>query len=315
MTTSEASFAISVEHLAKVFDVGVGRKRPFAAANDVTFSVRYNSVFGFLGPNGAGKTTTIKVLTGLIFPTSGTVQVLGGAPSDSAVRARFGYLPENPSFPDHLTGAEILHFACLLLHVPHQQIAAEIERTLALVDLKRAANVQVRKYSKGMVQRLGIAQALLGSPELVILDEPMSGLDPIGRRQVKDLISNLRREGKTVFFSTHIISDVEETCDDVGIIVNAKMTRWGRVGDFIGGTREMEGTARNLPVGFVGRKPGEGGVSALSAKDETELRALLERIWSAGGQIVGVYPKKYGLEDVFLEEVRKEPSRSPVGES
>lgn len=316
MTTSVPSTAISVEHLVKVFDVGVGRKRPFTAANDVTFSVRQNSVFGFLGPNGAGKTTTIKVLTGLIFPTSGTVQVLGGSPSDTAVRARFGFLPENPTFPDHLTGAEVLRFASGLLRLPRQRIGAEVERTLGLVDLKRAADVQVRKYSKGMVQRLGIAQALLGSPELVILDEPMSGLDPIGRREIKDLISSLRREGRTVFFSTHIIADVEETCDDVGIIVNGKMTRWGQVGEFIGaGSREMEITVRNLPADFPGRRAGEGGVSALLAKDEAELRSLLERAWAAGGQVVGVVAKRYGLEDVFLEEVRKEPNRARVGDS
>ncbi|MBS2029372.1 MAG: ABC transporter ATP-binding protein [Deltaproteobacteria bacterium] len=311
-----ATSVIVVDNLEKKFDLGPRKDRAFSAVAAVSFQVEPNTAFGFLGPNGAGKTTTIKMLTGLIFPTAGRVTVLGGAPSDAAVRARFGYLPENPSFPDHLTGAEILRFACELLGLPRARIAAEVERCLALVDLKRAANLQVRKYSKGMVQRVGIAQALLGSPELVILDEPMSGLDPIGRRDIKDLILSLRREGKTVFFSTHIISDVEEICDDVAIIVNGKIARKGRVSDLLGGTRrETEITARDLPGDFPGRK-GEGATATLVVDGETELRATMERIFAAGGQVLAVRPRRYGLEDVFLEEVRKEPNRPmPVGES
>jgi ABC-2 type transport system ATP-binding protein len=307
--------AITANAVFKTFDVGFASQRRFEALRGVSLSVRAGTSFGFLGPNGAGKTTTIKILTGLIFPTRGEIQVLGGSPSDPRCRARMGYLPENPSFPDHLTGAEIVGFSAELLGMKRAQLRPEIDRVLGVVDLKRAADVPVRKYSKGMTQRLGIAQALLKDPALVILDEPMSGLDPVGRRDIKDLITRLRAEGRTVFFSTHIIADVEEICDEIAMVSRGLIVKQGAVSELVGtSVKETEIVTGPLPAGFPGAEPGPGQSTVIRLKDEAQVRPTIERIWQSGGRVISVRVSHYGLEDLFMDELKKGPLPAQAGD-
>ncbi len=318
MTTlaSDAS-VIEINKLSKQFKVGFLANQRFDALSEVTFSVRQGVAFGFLGPNGAGKTTTIKILNALIFASSGEAKVLGGNPSDASVRARMGYLPENPSFPDHLSGEEVLAFSCHLLKMPAKEHQRAIDKALELVKLTKARKLQVRRYSKGMTQRLGIAQAIIHDPELVILDEPMSGLDPVGRRDVKDLMLELRRKGRSVFFSTHIISDVEEICDDVAMIVGGKLVRQGAVSSLIGAEgREVEVLASGVPDHFPGRLVPEGkGITPLRAKDSQAARTMLEGLWAAGATVVSMRVLRYGLEDIFIEEVGRGPKGRHIEEA
>src|SRR5512142_2265120 len=223
---------LRTEGLTKTFEVGVRRRR-VRAVDDLTLSVDEGEIFGFIGPNGAGKTTTIKMLMGLIFPTRGKAFIFDAPIPSEASKARLGYLPENPSYHEFLTGMEALRFFATLAGVPRAEQARRCEELLGLVGLSDAAGRQIRKYSKGMQQRLGIAQALVSDPALVVLDEPMSGLDPIGRREMRDLILELKRRGKTVFFSTHILPDVETLCDRVGIILGGNLRAVGRIADLL----------------------------------------------------------------------------------
>lgn len=302
--------AIVVDDLRKVFRVGFAQNRQVEALRGVSFSVGRGVTFGFLGPNGAGKTTTIKTIIGLIFPTSGRVEVLGAPPDDAAVRRNVGYLPENPSFPDHLTGREVVELSCNLVQMPRARRQQRTAEVLELVKIAHAADLPVRRYSKGMTQRLGIAQALVHEPQLVILDEPMSGLDPIGRRDVKDLILRLRQAGNTVFFSTHIIADVEEICDEVAIVVGGRAVRFGRVVDLIGGEgREYEIIATGVPGDFpaLGGQVNNGAVH-FPAPSEDAARQLIEQLWSRGARVMSLRTRRYGLETIFLEEVAKQPA-------
>ncbi|HEX9101594.1 MAG TPA: ABC transporter ATP-binding protein, partial [Polyangia bacterium] len=195
---------VEAEHLQKTFALGFFRKR-VRAVDDVSFTVEKNEIFGFLGPNGAGKTTTLKMLMGLIFPTRGQARIFGRPITERAVKQRLGFLPENPYFYDYLSGAELLDLMGHLFGLPRAERRRRARTLLERVGLGRAGDLALRKYSKGMLQRLGIAQALINDPALVVLDEPMTGLDPIGRKEIRDLIVSLKSEGKTVFFSTHIL--------------------------------------------------------------------------------------------------------------
>jgi len=202
-----------------------------AAVRDLDLEVQANEVYGFLGPNGAGKTTMVKCLLGLVRPTSGQASVLGQPAGSLEARKRLGYLPENPYFYDYLTGLELLDWVGQVAGVNGQNRLRRASDLLERVGMAHAARLQLRKYSRGMMQRIGIAQALMNDPELLILDEPMNGLDPIGRTMVKELIRDLKAQGKTIFFNTHILSDVEEICDRVGIIVNAELKTHGKVSE------------------------------------------------------------------------------------
>src|SRR6185369_2454541 len=231
MTTNESSpcdSVIELTQLTKDYETGFLRKKRVRALDHLSLEVRRGEIFGFLGPNGAGKTTTLKLLMRLIYPTSGGARILGRAIDDVETHSRIGYLPENPYFYDYLTGRELLDYTAALFGMPRDVIATRGQELLALVGLDSArANRQLRKYSKGMLQRIGIAQALVNDPEVVFLDEPMSGLDPIGRREVRDLLLSLREQGKTVFFSSHILSDVEALCDRAAILSRGKLHRCG----------------------------------------------------------------------------------------
>src|ERR1700686_1838978 len=215
--------AIEISGLEKIYNAGFWRKRSKRALRPLTLAVEEGEIFGFLGPNGAGKTTTLKILMGLVFPTAGNARILGMELADPRMKAQIGFLPEQPYFYDHLTARELLRYYGQLSGVDGKQLSHKVEAVLAQVRLRESANVQLRKFSKGMLQRAGIAQAILHDPKVVFLDEPMSGLDPVGRREVRDIIQELKQQGRTVFFSTHILSDAEMLCDRVAVLVGGKL--------------------------------------------------------------------------------------------
>jgi len=223
---------IEAEQLTKTYTLGLGQS-PLKALEGLDLAVQEGEVFGFVGPNGAGKTTTIKILMGLIHSTSGTAKLLGQSLDNIETKSKIGFLPESSHFYEYLTASEILAFYGKLFGLSNNLIK---ERTLALlkqVGLESSAHLQLRKFSKGMLQRIGIAQALINDPELIILDEPMSGLDPIGRREMRALILSLKAQGKTIFFSSHITHDVEMICDRVGILVGGRLLRVGRLSEIL----------------------------------------------------------------------------------
>src|SRR6266542_2635886 len=223
--------AIRIEELTKDYAIGFWRRRPYRALDRLTLDIEPGEVFGFLGPNGAGKTTTLKLLMQLIYPTSGRAEILGRPVGDVAVRQRIGYLPENPSFYDYLTAEELLNYFGELFGLSAADRRKRIATLLDRVGIGAERKLQLRKFSKGMIQRVGIAQALLNDPELIFLDEPMSGLDPLGRRDVRALILELRDQGRTIFFSSHILADAEALCSQVAIIAKGQLAAAGRLAD------------------------------------------------------------------------------------
>ena len=279
----------------------------------IDFEVRRGETYGLLGPNGAGKTTTIKAILALLRPGAGSIELFGLPPSDPASRRKVGFLPENPYFYDYLTAREYLDFSARLLGMPARERGAAIEALLSRVGLSGAPAIPLRKFSKGMVQRVGLAQALLGEPELVVLDEPMSGLDPIGRREFRDIILSLRDAGRTVFFSSHILQDAEMICDRIGILKAGRLVREGDLSEL---TRSASNVWEVTLAGF--EAAGGVGVRRLSSRaDETlvrvegeaALRRLLERVWGSGGRVVSAVPIRRTLEEIFLHEVRDESAR------
>src|SRR5689334_12107989 len=231
---------IEITNLTKDYDVGLWRKRKVRALDGLSLSIDGGQIFGFLGANGAGKTTTLKLLMRLIFPTTGNAQILGHDIQDISMHQRIGYLPENPYFYDYLTAREFLDYSAQIFglsSVVRKKRAADLLSRVKLDE--KSWDTQLRKFSKGMLQRVGLAQSLINDPEVVFLDEPMSGLDPIGRREVRDLIASLRHTGKTVFMCSHILSDIEVLCDRVAILKKGKLAHIGRLHDL----RRQEGKA------------------------------------------------------------------------
>jgi len=303
--------AVQIDALTKDYEVGFLKKRKVRALDHLTLDVECGEIFGFLGPNGAGKTTTLKLLTSLIYPTEGTARILGMPIDDVETRSRVGYLPENPYFYDYLSGRELLEYTAALFGIPKQKARSRADELLDLVGLERErANRQLRKYSKGMLQRIGIAQALVNDPEIVFMDEPMSGLDPIGRREIRDLLLSLRASNKTVFFSSHILSDVEALCDRVAILSRGKLIRCGTV-------QEMAGAEdSSLEVVAIGVDPSalcelSESISSLESatatpngvhlvlSNEAEVDSALAAIRRSGGKLVSINPRRRSLEDIF----------------
>jgi len=304
--------AIKTEGLCKDYRLGFLRRRS-RVLHALDLTVEMGETFGYLGPNGAGKTTTLKLLMGLVHPSAGRAWLLGREIGDPDVRAAVGFLPENPSFYDYLTGEEFLAYGARLAGIPRRRAREQIAALLDQVGLTGAGRLQLRKYSKGMLQRIGLAQALLGDPRLVILDEPMSGLDPIGRKEVRDIILRLRAEGCTVFFSSHIIPDVEMISDRVGILLGGRLARVGRLDELLGAEVEsVEVIAVGLPaptveeLGAFALVPPlvQGGRVLFRLGGDADVDKLLRRALEAGGQIASVTPQKRGLEELFLAEVR-----------
>jgi len=301
---------LRTESLTKTFEVGVRRRR-VQAVRDVSLAVHEGEIFGFVGPNGAGKTTTIKMLMGLIFPTSGRAFIFDAPIPSADAKRRIGYLPENPSYYEFLTGREALRFFGALSGVAKAALEARCDELLGLVGLSDAADRQIRKYSKGMQQRLGIAQALVGDPAFVVLDEPMSGLDPIGRKEVRDLILELKRRGKTVFFSTHILPDVEALADRVGVILGGKLRDVGRLHDLLSprvqsveAVVDAPGRARE-PLAGGRLLSQEGDRLGLSFPDLETANAAVAAVLAAGGALVSLAPHRETLEDFFMRRLEE----------
>jgi ABC-2 type transport system ATP-binding protein len=301
------SAAIEIDKLTKVFKIGFARKRPVTALENVSLEVGEGEVFGFLGPNGSGKTTTLKLLTRLIRPTSGTARILGESIDSVAMHRHIGYLPEQAYFYDYLTARELLWYFGRLTGVDDQTLATRVDETLDRVGLERAAfDRQLRKFSKGMLQRVGLAQAIVNDPKVLFFDEPMSGLDPIGRRQVRDLIVELREAGKTVFFSTHILADVEALCDRVAILNGGRLVETGRLADILvkrTGSLEIVAMAIDdtaidaLRAEAFDVKRSPGGVH-IQIAGESEIEPALARIRAHGGRVISINHPRSALVDL-----------------
>jgi len=310
--------AIRTEGLTKHYTVGFWRSRPYVALDGLDLQVSQGEVFGFLGPNGAGKTTTLKLLMQLIFPTAGRAEILGRPVGDVAVKRRIGYLPENPFFYDNLSADELLTYFATLFGYRGQERTARVARMLDEVGLGAERRFQLRKYSKGMLQRVGLAQALLNDPEVVFLDEPMSGLDPIGRREVRDLILRLRDRGTTVFFSSHILGDAETLCSRVAILAHGKLIAAGSVNemvpfrirgwDLVVGGLTAAALSELTAAGAVARQIADGRSHVL-LPETMSLDMAMARITTAGGQLVSVNPVRDTLEDFFMARVRQTDGR------
>jgi ABC-2 type transport system ATP-binding protein len=311
----DAAMVLRTEGLSKVFELGV-RRRKVAAVEDLTLSATEGEIFGFVGPNGAGKTTTIKMLMGLIFPTRGRAFIFDAPiPSDTA-KKRIGYLPENPAYYEFLSGLEAMRFFAQLAEVPSSEVDRRSKGLLERVGLADAADRQIRKYSKGMLQRLGIAQALVADPAFVILDEPMSGLDPLGRKEVRDLILELKQQGKTVFFSTHILTDVETLCDRMAVIMHGRLRDVGKLGDLISAkVRSTEVTA-DLDGGDASALSGgrllarDGTRVTVVFDDENEADAAVRVVVTSGARLIALTRHRETLEDFFLRRLGEGPAAS-----
>jgi ABC-2 type transport system ATP-binding protein len=304
--------AIATYDLTKDYAVGFWRKRPFRVLDGLTLDVEAGEVFGFLGPNGAGKTTTLKLLMQLVFPTSGHAEMLGRPVGDLSVKRRLGYLPENPYFYDYLTAEELLAYFAALFGYPRRECRARAGRLLDDVGIGAERRLQLRKFSKGMLQRVGIAQALINEPELVIFDEPMSGLDPLGRRDVRALILRLRDRGCTVFFSSHVLSDAEALCSRVAILAKGRLVTSGRLTDMrlfhAGGWELVVAGAGDALVSALGARVrravrlGEGRYLLELPLDPPPERLLAE-LTAAGAHLVSLNPIRQTLEDFFVQQV------------
>jgi ABC-2 type transport system ATP-binding protein len=304
--------AIEIDNLAKDYATGFWRRRTYRALDGLTLSIASGEVFGFLGPNGAGKTTTLKLLMQLIYPTSGRAQILGRPVGDLATRGRIGYLPENPSFYDYLTAEELLTYFAQLFGYSAADRRRRVAALLDRVGIGRERRFQLRKFSKGMVQRVGIAQALLNDPEVIFLDEPMSGLDPLGRRDVRALILELRDQGRTVFFSSHILADAEALCSRVAVVAAGRLAAQGRLAELTEFTvRGWELIVANLSGAALERvRPTAPRVTEISpGRYSLELSLneppdrILSQLVASGASVVSLNPLRETLEDFFVQRV------------
>jgi ABC-2 type transport system ATP-binding protein len=298
---------IRIEGLVKVYKKGL-RRQKVLAVDDLRLTVAEGEIFGFLGPNGAGKSTTIKILCDLIRPTLGRATILGCDVRDPGARRRMGYLPENPSYYPFLTAWELLRFHAELHGMGESTLRARGEELLATLELADAAQRPVRTYSKGMVQRFGIAAALIHDPQLLILDEPMSGLDPLGRKLAIDLMADLRNRGKTIFFSTHILADVETICDRIGVLVGGKLVYEGAMEavrssaikyyDLIFDGDPAKVSTVPWPVPGVPRRQADRHLLEVRPEHlETAIRFVLDQ----GLRITRIEPKRERLEELFAD--------------
>jgi ABC-2 type transport system ATP-binding protein len=301
---------IEITNLTKDYEVGFFRKRKVRALDGLTLSIDGGQIFGFLGANGAGKTTTLKLLMRLIFPTTGSARILGHDIQDVDMHQRIGYLPENPYFYDYLTAREFLDYCAEIFGLPGTERKRRTADLLARVKLdEKRWDTQLRKFSKGMLQRVGLAQSLINDPEIVFLDEPMSGLDPVGRREVRDLIGALRDEGKTVFMCSHILSDIEVLCDRVAILKCGRLAQVGYLDELRrtnDGPSRMEVVATGTEAAVLQQHLPETEISPtprglrIEIASEDEIEGVLAALRKTGGKVVSVQPIKQSLEELFL---------------
>jgi ABC-2 type transport system ATP-binding protein len=311
--------AIEIDKLTKEYPCGFLNLKKKTSLEGLTMQVETGEVFGFLGPNGAGKSTTIKLLMNLIFPTSGHARLLGKPTTDVQMHRDIGYLPEQPYFYDYLTAAEVLDYFAKFYDLAPADRKDRVQRMLKKVGLETAGKIQLRKYSKGMLQRVGLAQAILHDPQLVILDEPMSGLDPVGRREVRDIILELKNAGKTILFSTHILPDAEMLCDRVGVIVGGKLQGIGAPGEIVGiKAHEME-----ILFALPGLQENSAPLLAKATRTgdryrlqigEQDLYECLEQLRNAGAKILFVAQVKPSLEEYFMHLVAADRAQAAAVE-
>ena len=302
---------IEINNLTKDYEVGFWRKKKVRALDGLSLSVDANQIFGFLGANGAGKTTTLKLLMRLIFPTSGSARILDHDISVVKMHSRIGYLPENPYFYDYLTARELLEYCGQLFGLTPSERKKQAASLLSRVKLdEKRWDTQLRKFSKGMLQSVGLAQSLINDPEIVFLDEPMSGLDPVGRREVRDLIAALRDEGKTIFMCSHILSDIEVLCDQVAILKRGKLSQVGYLDELRQRTDDpnrMEVLVTGTDAATLKKHLSNGNVTPtprglrIEIGAENEIEAVLTALRLAGGKLVAVQPIKQSLEELFLD--------------
>lgn len=306
---------IEIRGLTKDYEKGFWKKRKIRALEELDLIVSPGQIFGFLGGNGAGKTTTIKILMGLIFPTSGSASILGKDISDVEVHRRIGYCPENPYFYDYLKATELMDYFGSLFGLEASKRRSVTEDLLTRVGLEEKHwNKQLRKFSKGMLQRVGIAQSLVNDPELVVLDEPMSGLDPVGRREIRELIAGLRESGKTVFMSSHILSDIEALCDNVAILRGGRLFATGRLDELLEDSGEVQLFEVNVksvsaealapvtsavPEAVIEPEPNGASIQVRGDEDIEKIIAAVRR---SGGKLVSVQPVRQSLEELFVKD-------------
>ena len=306
---------IEIANLTKDYELGFWKKKKVRSLDDLSLTVKGGQIFGFLGANGAGKTTTIKLLMRLLFPTNGTARILGRDISDADMHRSIGYCPENPYFYDYLTALELMNYFGEIFGLNAAKRKSRSEELLKQVALEEKSwNKQLRTFSKGMLQRVGLAQSLINEPEIVFLDEPMSGLDPIGRREVRELIAGLRDQGTTVFMSTHILSDIEALCDEVAILRNGKLAAVGNLEQLL----TSSGEKRGFEIGLGGIseeviKPllkdvadieilDEANGVMVVVQNENSIEAVLAAARTAGGKLISVQRVKQSLEELFVRQ-------------
>ncbi len=303
--------AIEIENLTHDYRDGFWRKRSVCALDDLSLAVESGEVFGFLGPNGAGKTTAFKILMGMVRPAAGAARILGKPLDDLTMRARIGYLPEQPYFYDYLTARELLIYFGAFFDLSHEERRLRADRLLDQVGLAGDAGKQLRRFSKGMLQRVGLAQALINDPDVLFLDEPMSGLDPLGRREVRDLIGALRARGKTIFFSSHILTDVEAMCDRVAILNRGRLVETGKLSDILKSrSNEIEAVVSGVDEPAMERlrefapdvSPTPEG-ARVRLRSDRDAGRVLEIAHAAGGRLISISPVRETLEDLFVREL------------
>jgi len=313
VNTSNDVLAVEIRNLVKRFH-NIVTHEWVAAVNDISLEVPQGEIFGFLGPNGAGKTTTIKALLGLIFPDAGVVKVLGQEPGENEVKYQISYLPESPYFYEHMTAREMISFYASLFGMSGAQRNKRVDYLIELVGLNNAGNKPLRAFSKGMLQRVGIAQSLVNDPKVLFFDEPTSGLDPIAHRDIRDLIIHLKNEGRTLFLSSHQLSDVEEVCDRVSILYRGKIRKIGRVEDLIaGGKVEVIADGIKLTPAISAELKANsdsivenqnGHIVITGSADNATKQTLIDIIRKNDGSVVSVAPTRRTLEDIFIETIR-----------
>jgi ABC-2 type transport system ATP-binding protein len=310
--------AIEILGLEKTYMVGFWRKQPKRALHPLHIKVEDGEIFGFLGPNGAGKTTTLKMLMGLVFPTAGKARILGKNWTDPEVKAQIGFLPEQPYFYDYLTAHELLDYYGQLSGIPGKNRKAKVDEMLHRVGLTDIKGMQLRKFSKGMLQRVGIAQSILHDPKVVFFDEPMSGLDPLGRREVRDLMEQLKLEGKTVFFSTHILSDAEALCDRVAIIHKGELRGEGAVQDLTSAVQNKievvwQGTQTPASMKALGAECHVTGETVRAIIPENQQDAAIDALRRERLRLISITPLRTSLETYFVEKLQH--SQTTAGKS